>query len=189
VGGSGLDIATKLYLEPTNHVAITGYTFSTDLPITPNAFQPINHGNGDAFIMDLDLTKTGLSAVLYSTYYGGSDTDVSYDIRRDSNGLLYFAGYTLSADLPVSSGALNTTSDGGGLDGFVAVIDPTHSLVYSSFITSPGYQSAYGVDYDSSGNVYVVGLASSNVFPPGQANKAEGDANYDGFFLVFSPPA
>ena len=187
VGGSGLDIATKLYLEPTNHVAITGYTFSTDLPITPNAFQPINHGNGDAFIMDLDLTKTGLSAVLYSSYYGGSDTDVSYDIRRDSNGLLYFAGYTLSADLPVSSGALNTTSDGGGLDGFVAVIDPAHSLVYSSFITSPGYQSAYGVDYDSSGNVYVVGLASSNVFPPGQANKAEGDANYDGFFLVFSP--
>ncbi len=187
LGGSGLDIATKLYLEPTGHVAITGYTFSTDLPITPNAYQPINRGNGDAFILDLDLTKTGLSAVLYSTYFGGSDTDVSYDIRRDANGLFYIAGYTLSADLPVSSGALNTASDGGGLDGFVAVIDPTHSLVYSSYITSPGYQSAYGVDYDSSGNVYVVGLASSNVFPPGFANKVEGDANYDGFFLVFSP--
>jgi hypothetical protein len=187
LGGSDLDIATKLYLEPSGHVAITGYTFSTNLPITPNAAQPINRGNGDAFILDLDLTKTGLSAVVYSTYYGGTDTDVSYDVRRDNNGLFYIAGYTLSPDLPVSAGALNSVSGQGGLDGFVAVIDPSHSLVYGSYITSPGYQAAYGVDYDAAGNVYVVGLASSNIFPPGNANKAQGNANYDGFLLVFSP--
>lgn len=187
LGGSNLDIATKIFLETSGRVAISGYTFSTDLPITPNAFQAINRGEGDAFILDLDLTKTGLSAVVYSTYYGGSDTDVSYDIRVDAHGLYYIAGYTLSLDLPVSPGALNTVSDGGGLDGFVAVINPAPSLVYGGYITSPGYQLAYGVDYDAAGNVYVAGLAGSDIFPAGDANKATGTANYDGFLLVFSP--
>jgi hypothetical protein len=187
LGGSDLDIATKIFMEKSGRVAISGYTFSTDIPITPNAYQAINHGLGDAFIMDLDLSKTGLSAVTYSTYFGGSDTDVSYDIRVDGNGLYYIGGYTLSLDLPTSAGALNPVSDGGGLDGFVAVINPSKPLVYSSYITSPGYQFVYGVDYDAAGNVYVAGLAGSNIFPAGNANKVSGDANYDGFLLVFSP--
>jgi hypothetical protein len=187
LGGSDLDIATKIFMETSGRVAISGYTFSTDIPITPNAYQAINHGFGDAFILDLDLTKTGLSAVKYSTYFGGSDTDVSYDIRVDGNGLYYIGGYTLSLDLPTSAGALNPVSDGGGLDGFVAVINPSKPLVYGSYITSPGYQLVYGVDYDAAGNVYVAGLAGSNIFPPGSANKVTGVANYDGYLLVLSP--
>ncbi len=187
LGGSDLDIATKIFLEQSGRVAISGYTFSTDLPITPKAYQAINHGFGDAFILDLDLSKPGLSAVTYSTYFGGSDTDVSYDIRVDANGLYYIGGYTLSLDLPTSTGALNPESDGGGLDGFVAVINPSKPLVYSSYITSPGYQLVYGVDYDAAGNVYVAGLAGSNIFPPGSANKVTGVANYDGYLLVLSP--
>ena len=187
LGGSDLDIATKLFLETSGRVAITGYTFSTNLPITPRASQPINRGQGDAFIMELDLSKTGLSAVTYSTFYGGSDTEVSYDIRQDAKGLYYITGYTLSPDLPVTPGALNPTSAGGGLDGFVAVINPAASLLYGSYITSPGYQLAQGVDYDAAGNVYVIGTAGSDIFPAGDATKSTGAANLDAFLLVFSP--
>ncbi len=71
LGGSDLDIATKLFLEPSGRVAISGYTFSTNLPITPNAYQPINRGNGDVFILELDLSKTGLTAVTYSDVFRG----------------------------------------------------------------------------------------------------------------------
>jgi hypothetical protein len=67
------------------------------------------------------------------------------------------------------------------------VINPAASLVYSSYITSPGYQYVAAVDYDAAGNIYVTGLAGGDIFPPGYANKATGTANWDAFLLVFSP--
>jgi hypothetical protein len=186
LGGSDLDVATKVVVEPSGRVAIAGYTFSTDFYTTANAAQSKNRGNADAFVTELDLTRPGRSALLYSTYYGGNDAEVVYDMRADARGIFYITGYTLSSDLPVTAGALNPQSASGGVDGFVAVISPTQSLVYGSYITSTGYQVAYCVDYDASGNVYVGGLAGGAIFPPGYAPKTEGNSNYDAFLLVFS---
>ncbi len=39
LGGSGQDQATKILVDPTGHLAITGYTLSGDFPVTPGAFQ------------------------------------------------------------------------------------------------------------------------------------------------------
>lgn len=184
IGGSDEDVVTKVYVEPSGKVAVAGYTFSTDFYHTANAVQSANGGNCDAFVTELDLTKPGLTGLLYSTYYGGKDAEVAYDMRRDAHGFFYLAGYTLSPNLPVTANAINPVSASGGVDGFVAVINPASGLLYSSYITSPGYQIAYGVDYDSAGNVYVAGLAAGVIFqfPP----KSEGASNYDGFLMVIS---
>jgi len=184
IGGTDEDVITKVFLEPSGHVAVAGYTFSKDFYHTATAAQSKLGGNCDAFVTELDITKPGASELLYSSYYGGSDVEVPYDMRRDSHGFFYLAGYTMSSNLPVTPGALNPVSAGGGVDGFVAVIDSAHSLLYGSYITSTGYQVAYCVDYDAAGNVYVGGLAGGTIFaaPP----KTEGNSNYDGFLLVFS---
>jgi beta-propeller repeat-containing protein len=188
VGGSQIDVATKVFLEPSGRVALTGYTFSPDFPRTPNAAQPAYGGNGDAFVIVLDPAAPSRSAALvYATYFGGSDGEVGYDIRRDDSGRYYICGYTLSKNLPVTSTAINLTSLNGGLDGFVAVIDPLRSLIYSSYITSPAYQIPYSVDFDAAGNVYVAGLSSGNIFPASLPPHTTGVANYDAFLMVVSP--
>lgn len=187
IGGSQADVATKLYLEPSGRVAITGYTLSPDFPRTPNAAQPAYGGNGDAFVLVLDpAAPNRASALVYATFFGGADGDVAYDIRRDDSGRYYICGYTLSKNLPVSSDSLNPVSLGGGLDGFVAVIDPLRALVYASYITSPAYQIPYAVDFDAAGNIYVTGLASGNVFPGNSPPHSNGTANYDVFLMVVS---
>src|SRR5262249_26625164 len=103
-----------------------------------------------------------------------------------ANGLYYICGYTISQDLPVSSGSLYPATANGGLDGFVAVINPALTLVYGSYITGPGYQYARSVDYDASGHVYVTGSTNAAIFPENPAHSS-GSGNYDAFLLVVSP--
>ncbi len=187
LGGTQADVGVKVVYEPNGHVAVAGYTYSPDFPRTPTAAQPVYGGNGDAFITELDLTQGNpFFQLAYSTFYGGSDADITYDMQHDANGLYYMCGYTFSKDLPVTSGALQPASAMGGVDGFVAVIDPTRSLIYGSYITSPGYQLARGIDYDASGNVYVTGTTNASIFP-GNPQHTSGSGNYDAFLLVFAP--
>ena len=192
LGGNREDQATKVLVEPSGHVAVTGYTLSNNFPVTPGALQSTQAGNGDAFLTILDPSAQDFTtALVYSTYFGGSDGDVPYDLRRDAAGKYYLCGYTLSLDFPVKN-ALAPASDFGALDGFVAVIDPAASplkaLVYSSYLTSPGYQVAYGVDVDAQGIIYVTGTVLGDVFGGTGAHNAPPDSNLNVFLLVFSLP-
>ncbi len=189
VGGTNIDVATKVQVDQaTGNVALAGFTFSTDFPLTVNAAQPVFGGNGnaDAFIEVLN-PKAGspINQLVYGTYYGGSLDEVAYDLRY-ANGLYYLVGYTLSKNLPVTSNALNPVSAGGGIDAFEAIIDPNNALVYSSYITGPGNQVAYAVDYDASGNIYATGYATGDIFP-NQSPPHNVPGNYDVFFLLVSP--
>jgi hypothetical protein len=187
LGGTGIDVATKVQVDPNGNVGIGGFTFSTDFPLTPNAAQPIYGGNGDAFIAVLNPSATSqASALVYGTYYGGNDVEVAYDLRHDSQGFYYLAGYTFSKNLPVTANALNTMSAGGGTDAFEAVIDPNNALVYASYITGQGNQVAYAIDYDASGNIYTTGYATGDIFPS-NTPPHNVPGNFDVFFLLVSP--
>jgi hypothetical protein len=189
LGGSDSDVATNVLVEPSGHVAVAGYTASSDLRLTPNAAQPAYGGNGDAFVITLDLTAQSRPAMLiYSSYFGGNDSEVTYGFSRDASGRYYLCGYTLSQNLPVTPSAINPVSIGQNVDGFVAVLDPAASLTYSSYITGPGYQIAYGVTTDASGNAYVVGLTTSDVFGQKPA-KSSDPGNIDVFFTIIAPTA
>ena len=192
LGGSAQDQATKVLVEPSGHVAVTGFTLSTNFPVTSNALQSTQAGNGDAFLTIIDPNAPDFTtALVYSTYFGGSDGEVPYDMRLDAAGKYYLCGYTLSLDLPVRN-ALAPASDFGALDGFVAVIDPAASplkaLVYSSYLTGPGYQLAYGIDLDAKNNIYVTGTALGDVFGGVGAHNFPDNSNLNVFLLVFSLP-
>lgn len=190
LGGSGFDEAKRLIVEPSGRIAVAGYTLSPDLPIAPNAAQPVYGGNSDAFIAVVDPTVPGPASLYYSTFFGGSDGEVAYGFSRDAQGRYYIAGYTLSLDMPTTPGALSTASTGLGLSGFVTAIDPTkpssNAVFYSSYFTSAGYQVVYGLDVDSSGLIYVGGVTTS-VAVPNQPPARNGDGNYDGFLVVIMP--
>jgi hypothetical protein len=177
-------------VEPSGHVALTGFTLSNNFPVTASALQSSQAGNGDVFLTILDPAAPDFTtALVYSTYFGGTDGDVAYDLRRDAAGKYYLCGYTLSLDLPTQN-ALNPSSyPGNSIDGFVAVIDPAaaplKALVYSSHITGPGYQVAYGVDVDAQGNIYVTGTALGDVFG-GMGAQPPANSNLNAFLLVFT---
>jgi hypothetical protein len=190
LGGTLQDQATKVLVEPSGHVAVAGYTLSDNFPVTPDAFQGKQAGNGDAFLTIIDPSAQDFTkALVYSTYFGGSDTDVIYDIRFDAAGKFYLCGYTLSLDLPIQN-ALAPVSDMGSVDAFAAVIDPAASplkaLVYSSYITGPGYQVAYGIDVDAQNNIYVTGAVLGDIFAGGGIPHAPPNSNLNVFLLVFS---
>ncbi len=198
-GGSSLDEAKKILIDPTGRVAMTGYTLSPNFPITQNALQTAFGGNGNAFLTILDVTKAS-QGLVYSSYYGGDGGEVAYDMALDAYGRYYFCGYTLSLNLPVTSDAVNSTSAEGGGDGFIAVVDPTaglNGLVYGTYITGPGAQIVYGIDVypsvtDGTSNsgirMFALGGSTSNVFPSSQA-QSPNPGNLSAFFLVLQFPA
>ncbi len=169
VGGQSTDEVRKILIEPGGHVAMTGYTLSSDYPVTQLAYDTAFGGNGNAFLTILDLTTP--QGLVYSTYFGGSGGEVAYAMRRDANGLYYLGGYTMSPDFPVTANALNPVSLSGSVDGFIAVLDPTQppfspkTLVYSSYVTGGGYQVVYGLDVDATGAIYAAGLTTSSIVP------------------------
>ena len=157
---------------------------ATSLPVTQNGYQTVmpSLNNLDSFgfqlasngflaVFNMAKATAPLQGLTYATYFGGFGGEVVYGLRSDSQGRYYLCGYTLSQNLPVTAGALNTTSAGGGLDGFVAVINPaavpSSQLVYSSYVTSAGTQTVNDVDVDASGTVWITGVATGgNIFLP-----------------------
>ncbi len=187
LGGSTIDRAYKLVLDAQGRVGIAGFSLSNDYPVTVGALQPVNQGEGDGFFTLLDLNAS--KPLVYSTFYGGSDGDVFYDMRVGPSGFFYLGGYTLSRDLKTVD-ALRPASALGSTDGLVVIIDPTEvasrALVYASYVTGPGFQVVQQLEVDKAGNVYVTGQTLGNIFDPGQAAPPTSSST-NVYLFVFKP--
>jgi hypothetical protein len=191
LGGSRQDHCHGIAVDGAGNAYVTGYTLSTDFPVH-GALQNTNAGNGDAFVAKFNPSG---SALVYSTYLGGSSSDFGRGIAADSAGNAYVTGYTISNNFPTAN-ALQPAKGGGGVDAFVAKINPTGSaFVYSTYLGGSLQDYGYGIAADSAGNAYVTGLTASKNFPtrnPLQKKQAgSGDAfvaklNSTGSAFVYS---
>src|SRR5207302_2790391 len=132
---------------------------STNFP-TFNPLQP-SYGGGtyDAFVAKLNTAGT---ALVYSTYLGGSGLDEIRGITTDVSGNVYVAGYTNSANFPTAN---SLQPYGGGDDVFVTKLNAMGTaLVYSTYLGGSGNDDALGIALDGSGNTYVTGSTSSSNF-------------------------
>lgn len=159
--------ANAIAIDAAGNAHVAGATTSTAFPTTPGAFQPGVGSNGglggiNAFVAKLDPTG---SALLYSTYLGGSGDDAAYGIAVDATGHAHVAGGTTSANFPVHPGSIQPVI-GGRADAFVAMLHPTGSrLVHATFLGGSRHDSALGIALDGSGGTYVTGFATSPDFP------------------------
>ena len=108
--------------------------------------------------------------VSYATYLGKSDAEVARGVAVDPSGNAYVAGYTKSADLPVTNPAVQPgyggrTSSVLTGDAFVAKFSPTGSLLYLTYLGGSGDDVATGIAVDAAGNAYVTGFTNSGNFP------------------------
>ena len=185
LGGSAQDTPWGIAADSDGNAYVTGETISVDFP-TANPFQSACNGCPgavNAFVTKINPTGT---AFVYSTFLGGSDTNVSYAIAADAAGNAYVTGTTTATDFPTVN-PLQATNHGNG-DAFITKLNPSGSaLVYSTYIGgSTGGDVGRGIAVDSSGAVYVAGSTNSTDFPtvnPVQATKNGGAGPDTGFVL------
>jgi len=163
LGGSSSDQAFAITTDPSGNVYVTGRTYSNNFP-TVNPVQPAIGGSADVFMAKLNATG---SALVYSTYLGGSGGEQGLGIAVDSAGNAYVVGSTLSSNFPVASPLQATCmSCPGNPDAFVTKLNAAGSLlVYSTYLGGSGSDEARSVAVDSTSNAYVTGLTYSNNFP------------------------
>jgi hypothetical protein len=164
VGGSDVDGATAIAVDPMGNTYITGLTLSPDFPTNSGAVQPAFAGTADAFVTKLNSAG---SALVYSTYLGGAGSDAGNGIATDGDGSAYVTGVTLSTDFPSTTGSFQPIYGGGNNgDAFVAKLDTAGSrLVYSTYLGGNGTDHGIGIAIDGDRNVYVTGGTSSTDFP------------------------
>ena len=110
LGGTGYDQGNGIAVDSSGNAYVTGYTNSTNFPVTPGAFQATFGGFDDVFVTKVNATGT---ALLYSTYLGGTGFEQGNGIAVDSSGNAYVTGYTESPNFPVTPGAFQATFGGG----------------------------------------------------------------------------
>ncbi|MGB7924488.1 MAG: carboxypeptidase regulatory-like domain-containing protein [Pyrinomonadaceae bacterium] len=164
LGGLTGDEGKAIAVDSSKQAYVTGVTSSKEFPIA-NALQSTLGGTSnatDAFVTKLSETGT---ALVYSTYLGGSGYDGANGIAVDSAGNAHVVGYAAN-NFPVVAGSYRTTFRGGGSDGFAAKLDPAGlNLIYSTYLGGGGQDQAKAVALDSAGNAYVVGYAGSTSYP------------------------
>ena len=183
IGGGGDDVGTAICVDSAGNAYVTGETRSANFP-TANALQPTIGGSGDGFVAKLNPTG---SALVYSTYLGGSSGDRGYGIAVDPSGNAYVTGETSSTNFPTAN-PLQPTIGGNG-DAFVAKLNPTGSaLVYSTYLGGSYGDRGYGIAVDPSGNTYVTGSTNSTDFPTANPlQPAFGGGDFDAFVAKLNP--
>ena len=162
LGGSGSDVGNSIAVDSSGNAYLTGATASTNFP-TRNPIQPSYAGGGDdVFVTKINPAGT---ALVYSTYLGGTGSDDGKSIAIDSGGNVYLAGITTSTDFPTMN-PIQSSNHSGLADAFIAKINASGSaLVYSTYLGGSGDDEAKGIAVDNTGNAYVTGDTSSTNFP------------------------
>jgi hypothetical protein len=176
LGGSSYDNGISIAADAAGNAYVTGYTYSTDFP-TENPLAGTFAGADDAFVTKLNATG---SALIYSTYLGGSAGDDGYGIAVDANENAYVTGYTGSTNFPTMNPF--QASLGGTVNAFVTKLNAAgNALVYSTYLGGSDRDSGLAIAVDTSGNAYVTGQASSSDFPTKNPFQASLDGAADAF--------
>jgi uncharacterized protein (TIGR03437 family) len=158
LGGDDFDISNGVAVDRDGSAYIVGETKSENFPATGRAVQRSKADGSDAFVAK--LSPDG-SALVYSTFLGGDETDLANGVAVDAAGSAYVTGVTYSEDFPTTSGAYQTKF-AAGRDVFASKLSADGSrLLYSTFIGGSGTDLANAVAIDMAGNAYLAGLTDA----------------------------
>jgi hypothetical protein len=166
VGGAASDGASGIAVDSLGNAYIVGTTDSLDFPVTPGAFDETRNAANDVFVTKLNADGT---SVVYSTYLGGTSSEIGIDIAVDTLGNAYVTGWTASSDFPTTAGAFDTTRSASN-DVFITKVDASGTwLNYSTYLGGSGAsgsgQQPSDIAVDPAGNAYVTGTAFGTDFP------------------------
>jgi hypothetical protein len=159
-GGSAQEVPTDVAVDSEDNIIIAGVTGSSDLPLMnplQSNFTGGNEGGADCFITK--FSEDGQS-ILFSTFFGGTGSDWCYTMNVDSNDRIAISGTTESSDFPLLNAHQDTHS--GALDVFLSFLEADgQSLLFSTYLGTPGTDHGRRVDFDSQGNILLAGMAAN----------------------------
>lgn len=187
LGGAMDDRGTAIAVDSAGNAYVGGVTLSANFPVR-NAYQGSYKGGGgsppfccgestpflstgDAFLAKLN---PGGTALIFSTYFGGSLDDTVTALALDSAGNAYIGGSTVSSDFPILNayqshygGAANANVQPVITmgDGYVAKFNSSGQPVFSTYLGGNADDAVMGLAIDSTGAIYVTGFTSSADFP------------------------
>jgi len=168
-GGPGTENAQAIAAGPGNTLAVAGYTDSGELNgISDWSLQAANRGGVEAFMVVAKPFESAPVSLQYATFFGGSSTDLATAVAIDSAGMIYFAGTSMSPDLPVSDNARYPYPLSFG-DAYIVKINPNmahfDSFLYGSYFGGSGLDSAQAMSLDAQNRVWVTGYTNSDDLP------------------------
>ena len=186
LGGSSTDHGAAIAVDSSGTAFVTGSTYSADFPVA-NAFQRLIAGGSDAFITRLSSDGNTL---LFSTYLGGGGGSTSYPetgqgIALDAQGDACVVGVTSSSDFPLSNALQPQLL--GELDAFVAKVNSSGGLLYSTYLGGSGVDIGNAIAVDASGAAYVAGYTYSTDFPVAGGLQTALGGDCDAFLAKLSP--
>ncbi|HEV3029455.1 MAG TPA: SBBP repeat-containing protein [Planctomycetota bacterium] len=160
LGGSYPDYGRTIAVNGSGEVYVAGETSSTDFPIV-GGFGAVLSGGYDAFVVKINAAGT---AIVWSTFLGGSGDDFAYGIALDGSGNVFLTGATSSANFP-STGGFQTVLHNAP-DAYVTKINPSGTaILWSTYLGGLGADKAHSIVSDGAGHVFVTGETTSYDFP------------------------
>jgi hypothetical protein len=163
LGGSNTSSGNAIALDSSGHAYVTGFTTSSDFPVTSGAYETTTDGTA-GFVTKLNEAGTQL---LYSTYIRGVNqtTGIAIDPAHHA----YVTGWTRQTNLAVTANAFQKTNHGqpkGFPVSFAVELDIAgNAAIYSTYLGGSGGDLASGIAVDGSGHAFVTGFTSSTDFP------------------------
>ncbi len=152
LGGSKADSATGVAVDASGNSYVVGSTRSPEFPIL-NAFQSTHAGNDEVFITKVNVTG---SALVHSSFLGGTGWDLGYAIALDKSGNIYVTGRTDSTDFPTLKAFQSANK--GNRDAFIARI--AESAPPGAFVTVSSASYEWGGAPDSFASGFGENLAA-----------------------------
>lgn len=192
LGGTSVDGATGVAVDSQGNILVSGGTDSTDFP-TSNALQPTAGGGptNNAITSDAFLTKLNPSgtAVLFSTYWGGTGSEQATNVSVDSSDNIFLVGETTSTDFPTLNPLEGRSPNNGAqITGFVTKFKSDgSSTLFSTYFGGTGSDTIFGSAVDPNGNLFLSGNTTSTDLPVNNAIQSTyGGGASDGFVSEIS---
>lgn len=153
----------EIFYDTNGDIVVATSTQSNNFPVTVGAYQTaFGGGSQDGIFFKLTFN---CSALIFSTFLGGSNLDACFSVVKNSVGNWVLAGGTNSTNFPTSAGSY-ITSNQGGTDGFITILNSTAtSLVKSTYLGTSAFDHAFKVQVDNNDTVYVCGQTEGPTFP------------------------
>ena len=184
IGSTFVDQLREVESDDNGIAFIVGFTYGSDFPVHNEYSGTLTLA--DIIVMQVDMNQSGVSSLLYCSYFGGSNLDFGYDIAIDNYGCCYITGMTASGDFP-SLNSLRSYS--GNWDAFAAKFDPSqsgaNSLIWSTCMGGSDYDEGRGIKVNLNGEVYLIGVTESIDFPAFFGYQMTYQGGWDIFFVKF----